>query len=304
MIPESIDQANVQFSPDSLFVLNLILGFIMFGVALELKVEDFQRVIRQPRGPLIGLFSQFLLLPLLTFLAVWVLPIGGSVALGMFLVAACPGGNISNFISSLARANVALSVSLTAISTLLAMVMTPLNFAFWSNLYPPSAELLKTINLDTWELVKTVLLLLGVPLVLGMWTAHRFPRFTAKISRPIRIFSILFFVAFVIIALTNNFGVFLDYIQHIILLVLIHNALALLGGYLTAKAFSLPWQDVRSITIETGIQNSGLALIIIFNFFGGMGGMAVIAAWWGIWHIIAGLTLAFFWSSRRAVVAS
>ena len=304
MIPESIDQANVQFSPDSLFVLNLILGFIMFGVALELKVEDFQRVIRQPRGPLIGLFSQFLLLPLLTFLAVWMLPVGGSVALGMFLVAACPGGNISNFISSLARANVALSVSLTAISTLLAMIMTPLNFAFWSNLYPPSAELLKTINLDTWELVKTVLLLLGVPLVLGMWTAHKFPRFTAKISRPIRIFSILFFVAFVIIALTNNFGVFLDYIQHIILLVLIHNALALLGGYLTAKAFSLPWQDVRSITIETGIQNSGLALIIIFNFFGGLGGMAVIAAWWGIWHIIAGLTLAFFWSSRRAVVAS
>ena len=304
MIPESIDQANVQFSPDSLFVLNIILGFIMFGVALGLKIEDFRRVIRQPKGPLVGLFSQFLLLPLLTFVAVWILPVGASVALGMFLVAACPGGNISNFISSLARANVALSVSLTAIATLLAMIMTPLNFAFWANLYPPSAALLKEINLDTWELVKTVLLLLGVPLVLGMWVAHTFPKLTEKISRPIRIFSIVFFVGFVVIALSNNFSVFLDFIQYIILLVLLHNALALLGGYLTARAFSLSWQDVRSITIETGIQNSGLALIIIFNFFEGLGGMAVIAAWWGIWHIVAGLTLAFFWSSYKVEMAS
>ena len=304
MIPESIDSANVQFSPDSLFVLNIILGFIMFGVALELSIGDFRRVLKQPKAPVIGLISQFLLLPLLTFLAVWVLPVTPSMALGMFLVAACPGGNISNFISALAKANVALSVSLTAFSTLLAMFMTPINFAFWSSLYPPSAEILQTINLDEWELVKTVFFLLGAPLILGMWTAHKFPKLTQKISRPIRIFSILFFVAFVIIALYNNFSVFQEFIQSIILLVLIHNALALGGGYLMASLGGLPKADRKSITIETGIQNSGLGLIIIFNFFNGLGGMAVITAWWGIWHIIAGLSLAFLWSERRILAPS
>ncbi|MEM6629794.1 MAG: bile acid:sodium symporter family protein [Bacteroidota bacterium] len=304
MIPESIDTANVQFSPDSLFALNIILGFIMFGVALELSIEDFRRVLRKPKAPLIGLVSQFFVLPFLTFLAVWILPVTPSMALGMFLVAACPGGNISNFISSLAKANVALSVSLTAFSTLLAMFLTPINFSFWASLYPPSAEILQTINLDEWELVKTVFLLLGAPLILGMWTAYKFPKFTRKISRPIRIFSILFFVAFVMIALYNNFAVFQEFIQSIILLVLIHNALALGGGYLMARLGGLPRADRKSITIETGIQNSGLGLIIIFNFFNGLGGMAVITAWWGIWHIIAGLSLAFLWSDRRILAPS
>jgi len=296
MKPLQIDEVMLNFSEESLFVLNIILGIIMFGVALNLKLDDFKRILLRPQAPLVGLVSQFLWLPFITFLMVILLPIAPSMALGMLLVSVCPGGNISNFVCSLAKGNIALSVSLTAISTLLAAFITPFNFAFWANSSPHTAQMLQAFELSVWEMAKTVGILLGVPLVLGMWTAHRFPKFTKKITQPIKILSILFFAGFVIVALANNFSVFMNYIEYVILLVFFHNALALLGGYGIARAASLPAEDVKAISIETGIQNSGIALIIIFNFFDGLGGMAIIAAWWGIWHIVAGLTLAYIWS--------
>lgn len=296
---ESVDQVLLNFSPESLFLLNIILGFIMFGVALELKVEDFTRILKQPKAPIVGVISQFILLPFLTFLLVSALQINASMALGMMLVAACPGGNISNFISLLAKGNAALSVTLTAIATLLAAVLTPFNFAFWANLYPPASELLTTISIDPLEMFQTVLLLLGLPLILGMWTANRFPDFTAKIRKPIKTLSIFIFAGFVVIALSNNFDYFLEYIHLIVFVVLLHNAVAFLGGYGFAKLMKLDRSDTRSITIETGIQNSTLALVVIFGFFNGLGGMALIAAWWGIWHIIAGLSLASIWSKMK-----
>ena len=271
----------------------------MFGVALELKVDDFRRIFKEPKAPIIGVISQFILLPFITFLLISALQINASMALGMILVAACPGGNISNFISLLAKGNAALSVTLTAIATLFAIVMTPFNFAFWGNLYPPSAQLLTEISLDPLEMFQTVLLLLGLPLILGMWTAHRFPGFTWKIRKPIKILSIIIFAGFVVVALYNNFNYFLEYIHLIIFIVLIHNAVAFFSGFGFAKLMKLNQADTRSITIETGIQNSGLALVLIFGFFNGLGGMALIAAWWGIWHIIAGLSLAFFWSKTK-----
>lgn len=298
---ENIDAVQLNFSPDSLLALNIILGFIMYGVALELSLEDFKRVIRQPKSPAVGVLSQFLLLPALTFVIVWLLKPMPSVALGMFLVAACPGGNMSNFISLLAKGNVALSVSLTAVATLLALFMTPFNFSFWAQMFPPAADLLKVIQLDLWNMIQTIFLLLGLPLVMGMWTAHRFPKFTARASKVIRVLSILFFIGFVVVALQKNFSYFLEYIEYIILIVLVHNAVAFLGGYGLGTLFRLGDADRRAITIETGIQNSGIALILIFNFFNGLGGMAIIAAWWGIWHIVAGLSLAFFWARNPVV---
>ncbi len=293
---ESLDQVQLDFSPESLFFLNIVLGFIMFGVALELKLDDFRQILIKPKGPIVGVISQFILLPALTFCLIWLMKVEASMALGMILVAACPGGNISNFISLLAKGNVALSVTLTAIATLLAIVMTPFNFTFWGSLYPPSAKILTKISLDPIEMFTTVLFLLGIPLILGMWTTHQFPQLTKKIIKPIKILSIIIFAAFVVVALYNNFGYFLEYIHIIILIVFLHNAIAFIGGYGFAKLLGLDQASARSITIETGIQNSGLALVLIFGFFGGLGGMALIAAWWGIWHIVTGLSLAFVWS--------
>ncbi len=294
----ALNQLQLNFSPASLQVLNICLGFIMFGIALELKPASFKRVFLQPKVPLTGVFAQFFLLPLLTFLLVLLLQPIPSIALGMMLVAACPGGNISNFFAALAKGNTELSVSLTAIATLLAVVMTPFNFAFWASCYPETAALLQTVQLDIWDMFKTVLTLLALPLVTGMWVGHRFPVFTQRITKTVRILSIVFFIGFVVAAFAANVNSFLQYIHLVIGLVLIHNAVALFSGYSLARLLRFAPKDVKSITIETGIQNSGLGLILIFNFFDGLGGMAIVAAWWGIWHIVAGLSLGFFWSRK------
>lgn len=268
----------------------------MFGVALELKLDYFKAVFTRPRALLTGVLSQFILLPFITFLLTLVIAPFPSMALGMILVAACPGGNISNFISLMAKGNVALSVGLTAIATLSAIVVTPLNFSLYGYLHPETQSILKAIHLNPADMVQTVVLLLGLPMALGIWVSNKYPGLTQRISRPIKILSIIFFAGFVVIAFAQNFTFFLDYIELVFLLVLLHNATALFTGYLTSRIARLDEAQTRSVTIETGIQNSGLALILIFNFFDGMGGMAIIAAWWGIWHILAGLSIASIWS--------
>lgn len=292
----SIDSIQLNFSSEGLLLLNICLGFIMFGVALQLRLHDFKRVIKRPKALITGVVSQFLLLPIATLLLTLVLQPFPSLALGMILVAACPGGNVSNFISFMARGNAALSVGLTAIATLMAIVVTPLNFSLYGYLNPQTAPILRSIALNPWHMIQTVVLLFGVPMLLGMYIRSRWPGFSDRISIPIRWLSILFFGLFVVVAFMQNWHYFVRYIDLVFLLVLLHNAVALLLGYGTAKLAQLDASQVRSITIETGIQNSGLALIIIFNFFDGLGGMAIIAAWWGLWHIIAGLSLAAVWA--------
>lgn len=292
----SIDSVQLSFSKEGLLLLNICLGFIMFGVALQLRVRHFKEVLKRPKALLTGVLSQFILLPIATFLLTLVLQPFPSLALGMILVAACPGGNVSNFISLMAKGNAALSVGLTAIATLLAIAVTPLNFSLFGYLNPHTSPILRSIALNPWHMIQTVVLLLGVPLALGMFVRSRWPRFTGRISTPIRWLSILFFALFVVVAFMQNWQYFLRYIDLVFVLVLLHNALAFLLGYGTARLAGLTAPQVRSITIETGIQNSGLALVIIFNFFDGLGGMAIIAAWWGLWHIIAGLSLAALWA--------
>lgn len=295
-----IDSVVLQFSEGSLLLLNAILGFIMFGVALELKPSDFRLVLQYPKASIIGLLSQFILLPAVTFLLVWLLEPSPSLALGMMLVAACPGGNISNFLAHMARGNTALSISLTAIGTVLAIVMTPFNLNLWASLYPPTSVLLRDVSLNPLEIIQSILLLVGVPLIAGMLVNQYFPTASAKMAALTKPLSIIVFIGFVIIAFVNNFDVFVDYIHLVIIIVLIHNAVALSVGYGTSRVARLSETDSRTIAIETGIQNSGLGLVLIFNFFHGLGGMALVAAWWGIWHIIAGLALSYYWSIQRA----
>ncbi len=293
-----IDQVRLNFSPEGLFVLNIILGFIMFGIALELKFDHFSALFSNPRSTLAGIFSQFILLPLVTFLLIFFLNPLSSIALGMILVAACPGGNISNFFSSLSKSNTALSISLTAIATSLATFMTPFNYGFWSEMYIGLGKNTTSISLDPAQMFFNIFVLLGIPVIIGMLFSHFFPRLTEKITGPIKMISMAIFILFVIIAFTNNYGIFLDYIHLVITLVFLHNIIALMTGYYSAKLFGLSKLDQRTIAIETGIQNSGLGLILIFNFFGGNGGMAIVAAWWGIWHIISGFAITLIWEKN------
>ena len=292
-----LDIVRLNFSEQGLMILDMTLFFIMYGVALNLKIDDFKAVVKRPRSPIVGLISQFLLLPLLTLILVLILKPCASIALGMFMVAACPGGNISNFMALLAKGNVALSVSLSAISTLLSIVMTPLNFVFWSGFYQPAADILQEIAMDPVSIFLKILIILAVPLALGMWTAQKFPKFTARAIKPVRWASIVIFGGYVVAALSINFQFFLDYVPLIVGYVFLHNLIALSSGYFFAWINKLPLADRRSISIETGIQNSGIALVLIFGpIFDGLGGMALIAALWGIWHILAGLSLSGIWS--------
>lgn len=278
--------------------MNLVLGLVMFGVALEISVNDFKPLWVKPKALILGLFSQFVLLPAVTYLLIVFIEPLPSIALGMFMVAACPGGNISNFISYLSKANTALSVSLTAIATLLAIVMTPLNFHFWSMLYAPSSSLIQDISISPFEMIKLVSLLLGLPLVLGMYVNYYRPTLAKRLAKNLKVVSLLFFICLVFIALYNNRVIFMDYIIYVFWIVLIHNLIAFSTGYSVGKLFRLQEDSVKSITIETGIQNSGLGLLLIFTFFDGLGGMALLAAFWGIWHIVSGLILAAFWTGK------
>lgn len=293
-----IDTVQLNFNPTTLFIMNVLIGFIMFGVALDLKPSDFTRTVRSPKPFLIGIVSQFFLLPAFTYLLVLIIQPRPSIALGMFLVAACPGGNLSNFLTHLAKGNTSLSISMTAVSTAFSILFTPLNTMLWGSLYEPSREILRTFFISPWELVQSIVILLGIPLALGMYVNHRFPEWSRKISVWMKRFSIGFFILFVIGALTANFEHFLNYVGMVVIAVFLHNLTAILIGYFAARAFRVTEKDRRAIAIEMGIQNSGLGLILIFNFFNGLGGMAIIAAWWSIWHIISGLTLAIFWSRK------
>lgn len=296
-----IDQVQLSFNPQTLTLLNAVLGLVMFGVALELKVDDFKAALKTPKALALGLIGHHILFPAMTYVLIWIINPLPSIALGMILVSSCPAGHISNFLVHYSRGNTALSVSISALSTLAALVMTPLNFAFWGNLHPVTSGLMKQVAMNPWEMLEVVVMLLGVPLVVGIWVAQKYPAFVLRIQKPMKIISLLVLVGFIGGALAANFQHFLTYVKFVVVVVFIHNLMALVTGYVLASSINLPERDRRAITFEMGIQNSGLGLILIFNFFNGLGGMAIVTAWWGIWHIVAGMTLATYWRNRPSM---
>ncbi|TDM08159.1 MAG: symporter [Ideonella sp. MAG2] len=298
MLP--IDEIRLNFNPASLLLLNAVLGFLMFGIALDTKVDDFKRVLRMPLPVAVGVAAQFIVLPAVTYVLTRLLGVGPSIALGMILVACCPPGNVSNILTHRAKGNVALSVSMTAISNAIAIVVMPLNFAFWGGLHPEASALLKTIALDPVEMVGHIVVIIGLPFVLGLWCSHRFPAFTQRVKRGVGRVSMLALLAFIVGAIAGNWRFFLDYVGVVLLAVVLHDALAFATGYACARATGLQDYDRRAVSIEVGIRNAGLGLVLIFSFFGGLGGMAVVAGVWGFWDIIAGLVLATWWGRRKA----
>jgi BASS family bile acid:Na+ symporter len=294
----AIDHVRLNFNPQGLFAINAAIGLMMLGVALELKLDDFKRIFIVPKAPAIGLAAQFILLPAFTFLLTLILQPPPSIALGMILVAACPGGNLSNIITYLARGNCAVSVSMTAVSTAAAIFMTPLNLTLWGSLNPHTAQILKKVSLSPFDVFVNIFIILGIPLIVGLSVSHYFPSLVQKVRKPFKIFSLIFFLGIVAAALLVNWQNFINYVGLVFFGVLIHNALALNLGYWAGRLLGLNEQDTRAVSIEVGIQNSGLGLVLVFTFFQGLGGMAIITAWWGIWHIIAGLTAAFIFSRR------
>lgn len=308
---ESLNALTINFGTGGMFIVNIILAFVMFGVALGIKPQTFKDVFKNPKSVIIGVCSQWIALPAVTFLVAialnqWITPM---IALGMILVASCPGGNISNFMSSLSKGNIELSVSMTAITTAFAPIVTPFNFFFWGSLYSHVISIqndLPRLVIPFFPMLEQILLLLGVPIFLGLLFARYFPNATKKITKPAQVLSILLFIGMVIVSFSQNFQIFLDNIFYVFFIVMLHNACALATGYFGGKLARVPERDRRSFTVEIGIQNSGLGLILLFNpaifppeiWHGHYGGMLFITAWWGIWHIVSGLTVAYLFRRK------
>ena len=308
----NLDALNVTMNGGST-LLNIVLAFVMFGVALGIKPATFVDIIKNPKSIITGIVCQLVLLPALTLCLImicghWISPM---IALGMILVASCPGGNISNFITSLSRGNSELSVSLTAFNTAACVFTTPLNFALWGKLYLNFAGnhgigALPELQIPLGEIFQSIFIIMGIPLVLGILCGQYLPKVANLLKKPLQYLSIAVFIAMVVIIFTGNLDVFMKCIRYIFLIVLLHNLLALGIGFGTSTLLKLPYKDRRTLTVETGIQNSGLGLILLLNpnifpdtgAWANNGGMLVITAWWGVWHIISGLTLAYTWRIR------
>ena len=293
-----IDSIRINFSESQLLGLNLSLAFIMFGVALSLKLSDFKAILKHPKKVFVGLSSQLILLPLLTLILVLFYPLPASMALGLFMAASCPGGNISNFATLLSKGNAALSVTMTSIVTISAIIMTPTTFTVWSRLVPKTKHLLKTISVDPIQVILTIGLILLLPLITGMVVGQKFPRFTKKIQSPVRTLSLILFIGLIVMALVSNLGNMKAYLHLVFFLVLIHNAAALIMAYAWSRLNKLDEADARAVTLETGVQNTALGLVLVFNFFENLGGMILVVAWWGIWDLFTTLLISLYWSRR------
>lgn len=287
-------EITIRFSESGLMALNLAIALIMFGVALSIEGAHFRLLVRQPKPVILGAVSQFLGLPLLTAGIILVWQPDPGLGMGMLMVACCPGGSVSNFFSMVGRGNVALSVTLSGLSTLLAAVLTPLNFYAWMiAIYGPHAA--QEFELSFLDMLQTLTVILLIPVGLGLLFKGRFPRTATRVLPWFQYGSFLILMTIIVLAFWKNRSLFLDHIGAVFLLVLTHNAMALVSGYYWAKAWKLSVQNCRTIALETGIQNSGLGLIIIFSFFDGNGAMSFVAAWWGIWHIVSGGLLSYTW---------
>ncbi|MBP6397095.1 MAG: bile acid:sodium symporter family protein [Saprospiraceae bacterium] len=295
---ESLDHIRVNFNAEQLFLLNFCLGFLMFGIAVELTPNDFKALLQNKKSTLVGLMSQIILLPILTILLIVLINPHPAIAAGMLLVAACPGGNVSNYAVHLSRANAPLSVLLTTFSTLAAAFTTPFVFKSGMGTLSSLNDHAVYFSIDFYSMFISIVQLILVPLLLGMLLRYWRPGFTLKIIPGVKRLSLVIFIAFIIFAVAGNLDNIQQHLHRVFFIVLIHNSLALAMGYYFSKIMGRGKQDARTIAIETGIQNSGLALILIFNFFNGNGGMALIAAWWSVWHLVSSFTLALYWKSR------
>ena len=293
-----IDSASLNTSDGMLILLSAVIAVIMFGIALEMKVEDFKAVAHMPKAMAVGVAAQFICLPAITYLLTIALNFRPSIALGMILVACCPPGNISNILVYRARGNVALSLSMTALSNFLAIFLMPINIAFWAGMHPEASTILKDVDVSAVELLLDIVVLIGVPLSLGLLISSRRPELAKKVQPLVKKFSLIFLILFILGALIGNISVFITYIPLVALAVFLHDTLALLLGYGIAASFKVSEPNRRAITFEVGVRNAALGLGIALSVFEGIGGVAIVAAWWGVWDLIAGLFLSSWWAKK------
>ncbi|WP_173917357.1 bile acid:sodium symporter family protein [Halobacillus sp. Marseille-Q1614] len=268
--------------------ITLLLGIIMFGMGLTLSKKDFQEVFRRPKDVAVGGFAQFLLMPLLAFLLGTILPVSTEVAVGVILVGCCPGGTASNVITYLSKGDTALSVAITSVSTLLAPIMTPaLMFLFASQWLPVSAG-------DMFLSIVNVVL---VPIILGLIVrAVLGSKINAGI-KSVPMISVVAIVAIVAAVIGLNKDQILQSGPLIFAIVAMHNILGYIAGYSLAKVFKMPAAKKRAVSIEVGMQNSGLGASLASVHFSPLA--AVPSAIFSVWHNISGPIIATIFRKQQ-----
>lgn len=307
VLATDIDRLQVELSDGFQLAVKVIVAVFLFGIALDTHLEDFRAVARRPFVIGVGLVAQFLVMPALTVLLTLALDVRGSVAIGMILVVCCPAGNFSNILTYRARGDVALSISMTTASNALAVLVTPLAVALWCGLNPAADALLRDVSIDTWDMVAEVALLIGLPFAAGLAVAWRWPAVSAGARKVVEPAALVLLLLIIVAGTAGQAGKYLEYVGVVALAIVLQNALSLAVGYGTGRALRLPEPGVRTMTFELGVRNTGLALVLALGFFDDLGGVAFVAALWGLWDVTTGLVLATRWkrlTSRRSAAAA
>ena len=284
-----LDQLRIALDPLGQAGIAVALMLMMFSIALGLSVDDFKLLLSRRSVFFGGIATQVVGLPLVTYGLVVALAPPPSIALGMFVVACCPGGAASNFLTFLARGDVACSVALTATSSLLAALLTPVSILFWSHAYAPTSSLLESIDVSPWLFLGQTMLLLGLPLIAGMVVAARIPDVAMRWRSRLALLGGLALGGVVVYGTIYFLPVLLPKLPLLGGIAITHNAAAFLAGIGASFLLRAGAGERRALTFEVGIQNSGLAIVILIGQLEGLGGAAAIAAIWGVWHLIAGM---------------
>jgi len=284
----TLDSLRIVLDPVAQAGIVIALMLVMFSVALGLRLQDFRFLTAKPLLYVGGVATQVVVLPLVTFLLLHALSPPPSIALGMIVVACCPGGAVSNLLTYLSRGDVAVSVALTATSSMLAALLTPAATLFWAAAYGPTAELLRSLDVDPMLFVVQTTLLLALPLAAGMFVAARAPDFARKIRGKTTLVGTAVLGGTIIYGIVYFFPVLWPALGLLVSIAVIHNTVAFATGAVAGRLLSKDIAVQRALTFEIGIQNSGLALVILLAQLQGLGGAAAIAAVWGVWHLIAG----------------
>ena len=267
-------------------VINYLLGVVMFGMGLALNLQDFKIVFSRPKDVIIGCLAQFTIMPLLALGLSRLFSLDEALALGVVLVGCCPGGTASNVITYLAKGDLALSVGMTGVSTLMAPFLTPL--LTW-------ALAGKSVNVDVASMFLSILWVVILPIVVGLLVKWMWPRFTEKATDYLPAFSSVAIALIVAIIIAANADKLLAGGMIIVLVVMLHNICGLGLGYLAGRLLGLSDPKKRAISIEVGMQNSGLASSLATIHFAAYPLASIPGAIFSVWHNLSGAAVAYLY---------
>lgn len=291
-----IDQLKFELDPKFQIIIGLMTAVMVFSVGLDLRVDHFREQLKRPKAIIVGVIGQYGMVPALGYLIARYWVDTPSVALGLILITAVPGGSMSNFMTSLARGNIATSVSLTGVTTLMCVVVTPLVFGFWASLHPATAKLLSQVGIDPKKLILMFTITLAIPIIGGMVLLARRPATAARIRPWLRGISLALALFVVIFGTATNYKLLAAVFGEAVAPVTTCCVVAILLGWIVTRAVGLPAGDRRALTIEMGGQNPGVAIGMSLVFFPTLAGSAITAVVWGVIQPFPILALVAVWN--------